>query len=282
MHEVPADYLQQIRQWQQQRLDHLLAPSGWLSLTGFGWLKPGPNRVGSAVGNDIVLRGGPAYLGVVSLDAQGELMITLAPGSDATIDGAPVRVASLADDAGGAQPATVVRCGTVSLYVIARDGRKALRAKDEAAARQVRFGGLEYFATDPAWRVVAEWIPFAAPRRLSLQRRLGSVSTVEVTGQARFRLQGRTHALLPYQEKPGADFFFVLGDETSGQETYANARFLYAAPPLDGKLLLDFNQAHNPPSAFTPYANCPLAPLDNRLKLRVAVGEKRYRGHAAG
>ncbi len=276
---LPSDYIQQTRQWQAQRLDQLLAPSGWLSLTGFGWLKRGVNRVGSAAGNDIVLRSGPAHLGVVTLDEQGDVWLALAPGCEATVDGEPVRKARLVDDAGGARAATAVRFGTASLFVIQRDGRKALRARDDAAAAQVRFAGLDYFPIDAEWRVVADWQPFASPRRLSLQRRLGSVSTVEVQGQARFRLQGRMHSLLPYQEKPGGDLFFVLGDETSGEETYENARFLYAAPPVDGKLVLDFNRAHNPPSAFTPFANCPLAPLDNRLNLRVTVGEKRYRGH---
>jgi hypothetical protein len=54
-----------------------------------------------------------------------------------------------------------------------------------------------------------------------------------------------------------------------------------AAPPEDGELVLDFNKAHNPPSAVTPYANCPIAPPENALAVRVTVGEKRYLGHRA-
>lgn len=282
MHEpavLPADYLQQITQWQAQRLDQLLAPSGWLNLTGFGWLKRGANRVGSAAGNDIVLRSGPAHLGLLTLDENDEAWLQLAPDCTAHIEGSAVREARLLDDGGGAAAPTQLRFGSASLYLIRRDGRIAVRARDDAGGGQQRFGGLEYFAVDPAWRLAADWIPFATPSKLRLQRRLGSVSTVEVPGEARFRWQGRTHTLLPYQEKPGGELFFVLGDLTSGKETYENARFLYAALPVDGKLVLDFNQTHNPPSAFTPYANCPLAPPENQLALRVTVGEKRYRGH---
>ncbi|WP_322403417.1 DUF1684 domain-containing protein [Massilia luteola] len=44
-------------------------------------------------------------------------------------------------------------------------------------------------------------------------------------------------------------------------------------------LVLDLNQAHKPPSAFTPYANCPIAPPENALPVRVIVGQKRDRGH---
>jgi uncharacterized protein (DUF1684 family) len=278
---IPADYPQQIERWQAQRLAHLLAPSGWLSLTGFGWLQPGANRVGSAANNDIVLRSGPAHLGVVTLTQSAEVWLRLTTGNDASIAGVPLREARLYDDASVEPAPTIVNFGTASLYVIDRDGRKALRVRDDAAAWHVQFSGLDYFAIDPAWRLTADWMPFATPYKLSLKRRLGSVSTVEVPGQARFRLHGRTHSLLPFQEKPGGDLFFVLGDQTSGQETYEYARFLYAAPAVDGRLLLDFNKAHNPPSAFTPYANCPMAPPENRLGLRVTVGEKRYRGHRA-
>lgn len=278
---IPADYAQQIGQWRSQRLAELLAPSGWLSLTGFGWLAPGDNRVGSGAGNDIVLQGGPAHLGVVTLTQDGEVWIRLAAGSAAKVDGKALREARLFDDGGVGRTPSMVSFGTASLYVIHRDGRKALRARDDAAAGRVQFPGLDYFEIDPAWRVTADWMPYATPCKLSLHRRLGSVSTVDVPGKARFRLLGQTYTLLPYQEKPGGDLFFVLADQTSGEETYDKARFLYASAPVDGKLVLDFNKAHNPPSAFTPYANCPIAPPENTLALRVTVGEKRYRGHRA-
>ena len=44
-------------------------------------------------------------------------------------------------------------------------------------------------------------------------------------------------------------------------------------------MVLDFNRAYNPPCAFSPYATCPLPPPQNRLKLRVEAGEKRYGDH---
>jgi uncharacterized protein len=46
----------------------------------------------------------------------------------------------------------------------------------------------------------------------------------------------------------------------------------------DGRMVLDFNKATNPPCAFTPYATCPLAPAENRLSVPITAGEKRYRG----
>lgn len=55
-------------------------------------------------------------------------------------------------------------------------------------------------------------------------------------------------------------------------------RFLDAAPPTNGKVVLDFNLAANPPCAFTPFATCPLPPPSNRLPLAVTAGERKYRG----
>jgi uncharacterized protein len=273
------DYQQQIQQWQSQRLANLLAPSGWLSVTGFHWLDLGDHRIGSAADNDIVFHSGPAHLGTVTLTQEGDVRIRLVADGNVTINGQSLREATLLDDADAGHSPSVVTFDSMSFHVIHRDGRKALRVRDDEAITRTLFAGLDYFTIDPAWRVVADWVPFVRPRTLNLHKRLGTVSSVEVPGKALFWMLGRLHELLPYVEKPGGDLFFVLADKTSGQETYDNARFLYTALPVDGKVVLDFNKAHNPPSAFTPYANCPMAPPENRLALRVTAGEKRYRGH---
>jgi uncharacterized protein len=93
-----------------------------------------------------------------------------------------------------------------------------------------------------------------------------------------FTRDGQTFELYPIQEEPDS-LFFVFGDRTSGKETYGAARFLDTPLAKDGKLVLDFNEARNPPCAFTPYATCPLAPPENRLDVRITAGEKNYRGH---
>ena len=80
-------------------------------------------------------------------------------------------------------------------------------------------------------------------------------------------------------DDPGSkDLFFVFRDLTAGKETYGAGRFLDTPPPQDGKVVLDFNKAYNPPCAFTPYATCPLPPAENRLAVRIEAGEKKY-GH---
>ena len=60
----------------------------------------------------------------------------------------------------------------------------------------------------------------------------------------------------------------------------ASWRFLLAAPAKDGYVELDFNRAHNPPCAFTPYATCPVPLAENRLPVRVTAGEQLPADHS--
>lgn len=273
-------YQQSIEQWRAARVARLTAPDGWLSLIGLEWLQEGANKVGTAADNDIVLQAGPAHLGVITLDKDGQLRIKLDKHSGATIDGKPVEEATLIDDAhvsGDASP-TKVSFGMANFYVIDREGRKALRVKDSEAASRKHFLGIDYFPIDPSWHIVADWVPFDPPHDLQIGSVIGTIDTVKVPGKAVFTRDGHTYELLPYQEEPGGELFFVLADRTSGHETYGAARFLYAALPQNGKVVLDFNKAYNPPCSFTPFATCPLAPPENRLDLRITAGEKKYRG----
>lgn len=259
------------------RLETLKAPAGWLSLIGLEWLQPGANRIGSATDNDIVLKAGPAHLGVVTLDDSGAVTLEVASGSGVLVDGREVRRATLVDDGGNGGKATEVRFGSANFFVIARDGRKALRVKDENAETRTHFAGLDYFPIDPSWRVEAQWVPFDPPHEIEIGSVLGTIDKEKVPGKAVFTRDGHTYELFPIQEEPDS-LFFVFADRTSGKETYGAARFLDTPLAKDGKLVLDFNEARNPPCAFTPYATCPLAPPENRLDVRITAGEKKYAG----
>jgi uncharacterized protein (DUF1684 family) len=275
------NYTQGIQQWHAGRVERLTAADGWLSLIGLEWLKPGANRVGSAADNDIVLTAGPAHLGVVTLATDGSMRIVLDQDSHATIDGKAVSEAVLVDDAHATADAapTKVAFGTASFYVIDRDGRKGLRVKDSEAPSRKHFLGIDSFPIDPSWRIEANWVPAQPGETLEMGSVIGTIDKYPVPGKLEFTRDGKHFELLPVIEEPGdTQYFIVFADRTSGKETYGAARFLYIDPPKDGKVVLDFNKAYNPPCAFTGFATCPLAPPENRLDLRVTAGEKNYRG----
>jgi len=56
---------------------------------------------------------------------------------------------------------------------------------------------------------------------------------------------------------------------TSGRETYGAGRYLDSEMPKNGKVVLDFNKAHNPYCALNPYSSCPIPPKQNTLLTRV-------------
>jgi uncharacterized protein (DUF1684 family) len=278
---APADtdgYRNEVEQWRARRLDRLRADGGWLTLVGLFWLEPGKNPVGSGSGNRVVLPAGksPAFVG--SLDRNADIVtLHAAPGSGLLSEGKPVTNLELRADADG-EP-TVLTLGSLSFYVIRRGERLGVRVKDSQSEARARFRGIESFAFDPKWRVEARFEPYDPPRSISVPSVLGTVDEEKCPGALVFELEGRTYRLDPLIEKGETDLFVIFGDRTNGAQTYGAGRFLYATSPVNGRTVLDFNKAYNPPCAFTPYATCPLPPLENRLALRIEAGEKKYGGH---
>ena len=269
------DYNAAIKQQRAEREAGLRKPGGWLSLIGLDWLSEGRNSIGSAKDNDIVLLKGPPKLGVVTLK-NGKASIAIDPTSGATVDGKVIGEAELANDASG-KP-SIVAAGTVSFFVIQRNDRIGLRIKDAEAEALKQFLGIDFFEIDPSWRVEARWVTFDKPQPLEIPDVVGTIYKLQVPGKAVFEHAGKTYELLPMNEDTKDGLFFVFADKTSGKITYGGGRFLDTEAPKDGKLILDFNLAYDPPCAFTPYATCPLAPPENRLKVAVEAGEKKYRG----
>ncbi len=274
-----AAYLQEVEQYRAEHVAKLTKPDGWLSLIGLHFLKEGPNSVGSAKDNDVVLAKGPARLGTITVSANGRITLEAAPPADVRVDGRSVPAAELKWDVPSTP--TLVTAGTVSFFAIDRAGKKALRVRDSESPRRLRFPGLEYFPIDPAWRIVARWEPFEKLRMVPVVNILGQTEPTLVAGKASFAHAGTQVELIAIDEGPQAPLFFVISDATSGKETYGGGRHLYATRPREGErtIVLDFNRAENPPCALTPFSTCPVPPKENRLPFPIRAGEKTFRGH---
>jgi uncharacterized protein len=271
-------HVREIERWRTERVAKLTAPDGWLTLVGLHFLKEGPNTIGNAKDNDVVLAKGPARLGTVTVAANGKVMLEVAPNTDVHVDGQATRRAELKWDV-PAKP-TLVTSGTITFFAIDRAGKKALRVKDSESPARVKFAGLDYFPIDPMWRVEARWEPFGKLRMIPVVNILGQTEMNLVAGKAVFERDGKKIELTAIDEGPEAPLFFVISDATSGKETYGGGRHLYVARPKEGArtIVLDFNRAENPPCAFTRFSTCPVPPRENRLPFAVRAGEKTYRG----
>ena len=133
-------------------------------------------------------------------------------------------------------------------------------------------------ATQGGYRVTGRFIPDAEPRTLQVINTFNDLDTFKTQGVVEFTLNGQTLRLRPFTTRPNR-FYFVFKDASSGNETYAAARFLYSDLKDDGTTVLDFNQAYNPPCAFNPYTTCPIPLRENELPIKVLAGEKDYPVH---
>lgn len=262
------------RQWREQREKELRAEDGWLTVVGLFWLKEGSNSFGTGKSMNIVLPAGtaPENIGTLEL-ANGVVTLKVADGVTVNVGPNAVQTYELRFD-GATQPASFL-AGSLKLSIIKRGERYGLRVRDKNSAALREFKGLEWFPARESYRVVATFTPYAEPKEMMIMNVLGDELKMKAPGVLSFELNGRTHQLRPVVEND-EKLFIIFRDQTAGKTTYGAGRYLYADLPKDGKVVLDFNRAENPPCAFTLYATCPLPPRQNFLPIEINAGERAF------
>ena len=264
--------------WRARADKSLRKDNGWLTLVGRHVLRYGPNRVGSASDNDVVLDAAiaPPRLGTVHV---GERHVRLDLAPDVTMH-APGDVerrfaaGALTTDPGSA--GWVAR-GRLSLQVIRRDdGQAVLRVADNQSAHRASFAGRVWFDPRASLALPATFTPYAKGTKITIANVLNEISQEDAAGNIAFTLDGASYSLDAVDD--GGNLFIIFRDATSADATYPPGRFLYIEKPKDGNWTVDFNRAYNPPCAFSAYTSCPLPPKQNVLAPRIEAGE-RYRAH---
>ncbi|MGQ0607751.1 MAG: DUF1684 domain-containing protein [Chloroflexota bacterium] len=265
----PAAHRAVVEAWRAQRYAALRRDTGWLTLAGLSWLAPGVNRVGTDPASDVVLPGGPAAAGTITV-AGGE---TRASG-DFMHEGEPTHELRLANDQQG-EP-TLLELGALRLCVIARSGRLAVRTWDLGSSTRRDFDGIDHWPVDARWCFDGRFEP-TPDRTLPVPDVLGTREDQSSPGDVTFDLDGVTHRLQALRGGDAGELWLVFADATNRHETYAGGRFVYtSAPDRHAGVVVDFNRAYNPPCVFSPYATCPLPWPANRLPFRVEAGERAW------
>lgn len=259
-----SDYLAALDAWKAKRLANLTASDGWLNIIGRFWLAEGTVTVGTAEDNDIVLSAGPAHVGAITQAPDGKVTYTPADG------GAPQAIKL------DKHHPPRFTAGSLLLEITTLNGENALRIRDTASPEPARFPGIDYFPAQPEWRIVADWVPFATPKGMTVDTTKSIPTDIEATHKAVFTHDGKTYELIATHGTPQSPQF-VLRDPTSKDSTYPASRFLFGEDVTDKTIVLDFNKAINPPCAFTEHAVCPLPPPENVLPFRIEAGEKRLK-----
>jgi hypothetical protein len=269
----------EIMLWREDRIARLTKPDGWLSLVGMHWLpKNSVTRVGSGEANGTRIAVGPARLGLITVAADNTVTLQPEAGVALTLDGKPLTGRTrLTADSQGAASGVGFDQGKASFIVIERGGKMALRVRDANAATRIKFTGIDYYPVDMAYRYTATFSPHEAGRTIDIVNILGQIEPMMNPGTVTFQVGEKSYTMEAIDEGDHR-LFFTFADRTSGKESYAAARFLYAAyPGPDGKTVVDFNKAYNPPCAFTAFSTCPMPPPENRLDFEIRAGEKKPR-----
>ena len=280
---LSEDYRKEIEKFRQERNEGLKREDGWLTLVGLFWLKPGENKLGSDPGNTVILPEGkaPAVAGLMIREGD-KVRLVVEPGVALKADGKEIKPGQpgidLQIDASG-KP-TVLELGSLNFYLIKRGDRVGVRIKDKQNPLRASFHGLDTYPIRPEWRIVARFEPYK-DKKIPIANIVGIVEDNPSPGAVVFEWQGKTYRIDALEGSPEGGLFLVFGDKTNGKGTYGAGRFLDTDPPKDGKVVVDFNTAYNPPCAFTAFATCPLPPPQNKLALAIEAGEKKFAGGPA-
>ncbi|KAJ1909519.1 hypothetical protein H4219_006392 [Mycoemilia scoparia] len=226
-------------------------------------------------GDDIKVNDEPilAQTAKITTSDNGNVSIDLVPDSDV-------------DSTNQTERESIVSYGSVTWYAIKRAGdRVGIRVKDSQNPPINQFQGIKYYPTKPEYVVDAQWqnLPKTqeegeegsrlVPKKLKIANLLGDIRETFASGYLRFKLpndETSTEYKLYVEGSPDKELFVLFRDGTSGKSTYGSGRFIRInkPDPETGKVQIDFNKAFNPPCAFTPFATCPLPPMDNWLHLQ--------------
>ncbi len=269
-------YEMEMEKWHQSRLDFLLSPNGWVNLEGLFWLKPGVNQFGSAKNNDLVYDHPLFPKKVGYFEWSNGLVNWVSNKGVKTLVNDSLFQSGVVYEEGANVP--LMSLGTFRWNIIKREDKMGVRFRDLASKALTNFKPILHYPIHPKWRIEAR-LEKSNSNALMITNILGQTIAENTPGKLVFTIEGVTYRLDAMEE--GEELFIIFGDATSGKETYAAGRFVYAnKPDASGVTVLDFNKSFNPPCAFSVYATCPLPPKQNFLPIAITAGEKDYEAHA--
>lgn len=270
-HSNEKDYRASVQKWHQLRIDSLKGETGFLNLAGLYWLDSGVNTFGSDSTNDLDFSGAAAFqMGSFLLQ---DSLVYLIPSVPIKISGEAVEDTVLVFSS---SQAPVMVYNSLHWFVIKRGEHIGVRLRDFNHPLLSSFDSIDYFETNPEWKVKAKWIPYKYEKNVPFSNVLGMTIDYPVYGAFKFSVDDEEYQLEPLGNPSETDGYFIMFyDKTSGHSTYGSGRYLYVAEPDSlGYSFVDFNKAYNPPCAFTEFATCLFPHKKNRLPIFVKAGEK--------
>ncbi|QLC33967.1 DUF1684 domain-containing protein [Halarchaeum sp. CBA1220] len=139
------------------------------------------------------------------------------------------------------------------------------------------FDGLDYYAPDPKYRVVARIQEPSEIEEVELETTSGPDRTYERVATLGFTLEDEHHVLEAYAAPSQEGLFVPFSDATSGEETYGKGRYLeldVETFETGDDVVVDFNIAYSPFCAYNEGFACVIPPEKNHVSVSVRAGER--------
>lgn len=274
MNKKASAYEKRILRQRQEREERFKnSERGWLGLVGLFWLQEGENRIGSDKSNDIVLSStAPSRIGIVQYN-NGAATFHAEQGVPIYCNDRLITQKVLGADTHN-EP-DFLQIGDLSLLLLERDDHHLIRVWDKHSETRKNFTGFKQYPVNQEYCITAKYTPHKEPKVLHIKDVIEIQHEVPYQGYVTFEINGKEYRLEATADEDS--LFFSFKDQTSGDTTYSGGRYLVTGLPENGKVVLDFNTAYNPPCAYTDYATCPLPPPGNCLQVCIEAGEKTYR-----
>jgi uncharacterized protein (DUF1684 family) len=149
------------------------------------------------------------------------------------------------------------------------------RLWDAQSPAILAFQGIESYEFDPNWLIKGAFkeFPVNTPIPFEYLRDNGGTRDLAVPGEIEVVIAGETYHLNAFDDD--GKLLLVFGDLTNRTETYGSGRFLFVDRNTGtDEVILDFNRAFIPPCGFSIHYNCPMPPIQNRIKVAIRAGEK--------
>jgi uncharacterized protein (DUF1684 family) len=265
-------YHDDIKAWRAQMNQSIRAENSWLALAALLWLKQGEQYLHRTEKGEFQFSGStqPDWLGSFTLSGQ-QVSFEPNPQIEMRLNGKPAHKKLLASDV-DPEP-DFIEHDLIRFVVVRRGRRVGLRVWDNERLERFSFPERTWFPINPELQLRASIRKIAPSRKMTIPDVLGDSSREDIFGEFVFSFEGETFRLQALEAGEG-QAFVIFADLTNGSTTYPGGRFLSVEISDPDDLTIDFNRAFNPPCAFTPYATCPLPPIENHLPIEIKAGER--------
>ena len=174
---------------------------------------------------------------------------------------------------------------TQEIQLLRFNSKKELISEAKAPIQVTDTVFLDYYSPNIAWRLHAEIVLTPNDSVFQMPTSSGKTKPYKRFAIAKMKHQNKEFELSIYQNQTFInnpelkDYLFIpFLDATNGETTYEGGRYidLRIHELENGHAEIDFNKSYNPYCAYSSGYNCPVPPVENRLKLKIEAGEKKF------